>query len=141
MSWSNNAPGRAASVVADRIRSTAHDSSPIEGILARIVECLDQSWDLPAKDSEFLCGMEFQSVEDERAFYRRHQLDLVAAEQAVMLAPGELLIFDNLAIAHGRIGCRPAGELWQLCIGLKSAEQAVQAEILEALVARFTMPT
>ncbi|HWB65740.1 MAG TPA: hypothetical protein VG708_02800 [Mycobacteriales bacterium] len=130
-----------ASVVADRIRSAAHDNSPSEGILARIVECVDLSWDLPAKDSDFLCGMEFGNIHEEHTFYRRHQLELDAAEQVVTLAPGELLILDNLAIAHGRIGRRATRELWQLCLGLRSAEQSVQAEVLEAVAARFATTT
>jgi hypothetical protein len=127
-----------APVVGERIRSTAHDRSATEGILARIVACIDQTWDLPAKDDDFLCGMEFNSIDEERRFYRRHGINLNLAEQAVTLAPGELLLFDNLAIAHGRSGRRNTRELRQLCIGIKSADRSVQAEVVESLAARFT---
>jgi hypothetical protein len=37
----------------------------------------------------------------------------------VLIEPGELLIFDNLALAHGRRGRRAAGELHQRIYGYR----------------------
>jgi hypothetical protein len=123
------------SVITERLRSQARDASASEGILARIIEHIDQSCDLPVKDEEFLCGMEFNDIEAERQYHQRHGIDLSATEQRVALGAGELILFDNLAIAHGRLGQRPARELHQLCIGIKRADRSVQTRLLEELAA------
>jgi hypothetical protein len=116
-----------------------HEHEPSEGILARIVEAADRTMDLPNKGSrEFLCGLEFDSLSAERRFFARHHLDLRSSEQLVVLAPGEILIFDNLACAHGRIGSRRTHELRQVCFGFAGVsadhQRRVLAHSLDALV-------
>jgi hypothetical protein len=94
--------------------------SPVEGILGRLVEAADGSATLPAAGDGFLCGMEFASVADEREHLAARGLDLAAVERRVHVRPGELLVFDNLATAHGRAGTREPLELHQLCLGYRS---------------------
>jgi hypothetical protein len=125
----------APSTVIGRLRGSGEDA-PTEGIFARIIEAVDDSADLPAKDGEFLCGMEFNSIDDERSYYRRHGIELNSAERRIILGPGDLNAFDNQAVAHGRSGRRPSRELHQLCIGL-AADRAAQAQLLDELAARF----
>jgi alpha-ketoglutarate-dependent taurine dioxygenase len=61
----------------------------------------------------FFCGFEFDSLSAELRFFGRHGLHLHEVEIAVGLQPGELLVFDNLAVAHGRRGTHQPGELRQ----------------------------
>jgi len=129
-------PDRAA--LAQRLCRDAGDSAAVEGILARIIEAADESCDLPDRHAEgFLCGMEFSALPDERAYFARHGLQLAAAEQEIVLSPGELLLFDNLTAAHGRRGRRNTGELHQLCIGFGSLELSCQATLLDRILASF----
>lgn len=93
--------------------------SPVEGILGRLVEAADGSATLPAAGDGFLCGMEFSSLAEERAHLAARGLDLAAVERRVRVGPGELLVFDNLATAHGRAGTRDPLELHQICLGYR----------------------
>jgi hypothetical protein len=128
----------AHSVISERLRNTSADDSPVEGILARIIESVDQTLDLPSKEDEgFLCGMEFTSIDDERRFFARHGMSLAGVEQLFALGSGELLLFDNLATAHGRCGRRNAHELHQLCLGLPSADLAQQAATAARVIGAF----
>jgi hypothetical protein len=128
----------APDVLIDRLRAKSADDEAVEGVLARVVEALDQTRDLPAKDSDgFLCGMEFASLDDERRYFAQHGMSLESAEQEIVLEPGELLVFDNLAMAHGRRGRRQTNELHQLCVGFPSVEPADQAELLEWMLTRL----
>ena len=52
----------------------------------------------------FLCGMEFGKLSDELEFFAQRGLHLDAVGTEVCLRPGEVLVFDNLALAHGRRG-------------------------------------
>jgi hypothetical protein len=125
-------------VLIDRLRAKSADDEAVEGVLARVVEALDQTRDLPAKDSDgFLCGMEFASLADERRYFARHGMSLESAEQEIVLEPGELLVFDNLVMAHGRRGQRQTNELHQLCVGFPSVEPADQAKLLEQVLMRL----
>jgi hypothetical protein len=67
----------------------------------------------------------------------RHGLDLTAAEDEIVLSRGELLLFDNLAIAHGRRGRRHPGDLHQLCIGFGSLDLTGQTKLLDRFLAGF----
>jgi hypothetical protein len=126
------------SVITERLRDTSLDNAPVEGILARIVAAIDQTFDLPSKDDQgFLCGMEFASVEDEQRYYARHGMTLAGVEQQVALGSGELLLFDNFATAHGRAGRRRPRELHQLCIGLRSADLSQQAVTAARVMGAF----
>jgi hypothetical protein len=131
-------PWPARTVLAGRLCRDAGDGTVVEGILARIIEAADQSRDLPARDADgFLCGMEFSALEQERAYFARHGMRLAEAEEEIVLSRGELLLFDNLATAHGRRGRRETGELHQLCIGFGSLDLAGQATVLDWILAGF----
>jgi hypothetical protein len=131
-------PWPARAVLAERLCRDAADGTLVEGILARIIEAADQSRDLPDRNADgFLCGMEFSIVEEERRYFTRHGMHLAAAEEEIVLSGGELLLFDNLAIAHGRRGRRGPGELHQLCIGFGSLDLTGQAELLDRILAGF----
>lgn len=129
-------PARVA--LMERFRCSSAGDDPVDGVLARIVEAVDQSIDLPAKNADgFLCGMEFASIEDERRYFARHGMRLEAAEEEIILDRGELVVFDNLSIAHGRRGARRERELRQLCIGFRSLDQADQAKLLKCVFGSF----
>ena len=111
-----------------------------EGSLARLVEaaageCLPF---LPSVkvDPGFLCGLEFDSLRAELAFLERHGLRVHDVEISVTLQPGELLIFDNLAMAHGRRGRRRPGELRQRVFG-HSLPPAGQRTLRDGVLTAF----
>jgi hypothetical protein len=92
----------------------------VEGSLARIIEAaLGGHPVLPSvkTDPQFLCGTEFASLAAEAEFFAHRSLNLHEVEIEVGLGPGELLVFDNLAVAHGRRGTRRPGELNQRVFG------------------------
>jgi hypothetical protein len=125
-------------VLAGRLGQGTTTGSLVEGILARIIEAVDHCRDLPDRDADgFLCGMEFRALAEEHRYFARHGLDLAAVEQEIVLSSGELLLFDNLAVAHGRRGRRHTGELHQLCIGFESLDLTGQARLLDWFLARF----
>jgi hypothetical protein len=129
----------APAVLAERLRSgDVTDGDLVEGIFARIIEAADQSWDLPDRHADdFLCGLEFSALDCEHRYFAGHGLDLAAVEDQIVLSSGEVLIFDNLATAHGRQGRRDAGELHQLCIGFRALDLAGQAAVLDWILAGF----
>jgi hypothetical protein len=101
----------------------------VEGSLARIVEAAaaEHPPTLPSVKAEpgFLCGLEFDSLSAELAFFAHHGLRIHDAEIDIDLQHGELLLFDNLVLAHGRRGTRQPGELRQRVFGhrLQPADQ------------------
>jgi hypothetical protein len=111
----------------------------LEGSLARVVEAAAASPLLPSVKTQpgFLCGMEFDSLHSEVSFFRRHSLRVEAVQSEVALSPGELLVFDNVALAHGRRGIRRPGELCQRVFGERSAGIAQQRELRERLLSAF----
>jgi hypothetical protein len=125
-------------VLAERVCHDTGDGTLVEGILARMVEAVDQTRDLPDRgESDFLCGMEFLTLEEEHHYFARHGLCLEHVEEDIILSGGELLVFDNLTTAHGRRGRRDAGELHQLCIGFASLRLTDQAMLLDRILAAF----
>ena len=77
----------------------------VEGSLARIVEAaIGGPPVLPnvKKCHDFLCGTEFVSIQAETKFFALRGLHPKVVETTVRLSRGELLIFDNLRLAHGR---------------------------------------
>ena len=114
----------------------------VEGSLARIVEGAS-AWSspvLPSVKTEpgFRCGLEFDSLFAEFTFFARHGLDVDDVEISVDLQPGELLVFDNLALAHGRRGARRPGELHQRMFGHSlqpAAQRALRDGVLKAFYA------
>jgi hypothetical protein len=116
------------------------DRGYVEGSLARIVEgaTARSSPFLPSVKIEpgFLCGLEFDSLAAEHAFFARHGLCIHDVEISVDLQPGELLVFDNLALAHGRRGTRKPGELHQRMFGHR-LRPAAQKKVRDGVLAAF----
>jgi hypothetical protein len=111
-----------------------------EGILARVVEAADAGEpELPSVSATpgFLCGTEFDSLDQERRFFEDRGLCLASAETMVDLRPGELLIFDNLAWAHGRVGRRRAGELHQRIFGYRKLSSSGQRALRDTVLGAF----
>ena len=116
------------------------DRGYVEGSLARIVEGATD-WRSPflpnvKRNPGFLCGLEFDSLYAERAFFARHGLRIDDVEISVDLQPGELLVFDNLVLAHGRRGTRKPGELRQRMFG-HALQPAAQREVRDGVLAAF----
>jgi len=118
------------------------DHGYIEGSLARIVEAAAGRPALPSVKIEagFLCGMEFETLASELRFFERHSLSIDESAVEVSLGPGELLVFDNLAVAHGRRGTRQPGELHQWVFGECGAGIARQRELRDRVLAAFRAP-
>ncbi len=111
-----------------------------EGSLARVIEAaVGASPLLPSvkADPGFLCGMEFSSLTDELAFFRHHRLDVEMVALDVALGPGQLLVFDNLAVAHGRRGSRQPGELHQRVFGHRQLSPVGQRAMRERVLSAF----
>jgi len=119
------------------------DEGYVEGSFARIVEAAaaDSSPILPSVkiDPGFHCGMEFDSLSAELAFFKDHGLRIDEIEIDVPLAPGELLLFDNYAVAHGRRGTRRPGELRQRIYG-HSLQPAEQRKLRDDVLRKFQRP-
>ncbi|MFL5828934.1 MAG: hypothetical protein ACJ76X_03365 [Solirubrobacteraceae bacterium] len=112
----------------------------IEGSFARVIEAaLGGSPVLPSVKTErgFLCGTEFASLVDELEFFSDRGLPLERVEIEVRLRPGELLIFDNLMLAHGRRGIRRPGELHQRVFGHPALPVEQQVEIRDRMLRAF----
>jgi hypothetical protein len=114
------------------------DEDYLEGILARLVEAADASPSLPCTgEPGFLCGLEFASRAEERVHLSGRGLELDGIEAQVSLQPGELLLFDNLATAHGRLGTRAPLELHQRCLGYPRLGVARQHVLLDRVLGAF----
>jgi hypothetical protein len=114
-----------------------------EGSVARLLEAADgRSPLLPSVKAEpgFLCGLEFDTAEAEVRHLAGLGLDLEAAAVDVRLAPGDLLVFDNHAFGHGRLGRRLPGELHQRFFGSRAASVDEQLRLRDRLLARFRTP-
>jgi hypothetical protein len=116
------------------------DRGYTEGSLARIIEAAaaPASPIIPSVKVEpgFLCGLEFDSLSAELTFFSRYGLRPHDAEIEIPLQPGELLIFDNLAVAHGRRGTRQPGELRQRVFG-HHLQPAAQSELRDSVLTAF----
>jgi hypothetical protein len=115
----------------------------VEGSLARIVEAsADVPPALPSVKAhpDFRCGLEFAGLAEELAFFARHGLAVEQVEVEVVVRPGELLVFDNLAFAHGRRGVRQPGELHQRVFG-RILSPPAQASVRERLLDGFARPS
>ena len=55
----------------------------------------------------------------------------------IRLPPGQLLLFDNLELAHGRRGIRRPGELHQRVFGHRALAVAGQLELRDPALAAF----
>jgi hypothetical protein len=112
----------------------------VEGSLARIVEAVaaERSPLLPSVkiDPDFLCGLEFDCLRAELSFFAGHGLSVDDVEISIALQPGGLLLFDNLAMAHGRRGRRRPGELHQRVFGHR-LPPAAQRKVRDGLLTAF----
>jgi len=110
-----------------------------EGSLGRVVEAAAGEPRLPSVKSTpgFLCGMEFDTLARELAFFMRLGLDVAAVEVEIPLRPGDLLVFDNLAVAHGRRGSRRPEELHQRVYGHRLLRPAAQRALRDRFLAAF----
>ncbi len=86
---------------------------------------------------EFLCGTEFASLGAEVAFFSERGLPVEAVGFDISLRPGELLIFDNLKLAHGRRGIRRPAELNQRIFGHRALSVEQQIEIRDRVFDAF----
>jgi hypothetical protein len=113
-----------------------------EGSLARLVEAADGAAPLlpSVKEPGFRCGLEFDDADGEAAFFAARGLDVAAVAVEVRLAPGDLLVFDNHAVAHGRRGRRLPGELHQRFHGRLAAGVDEQLRLRDRLLDRFPSP-
>jgi len=112
----------------------------VEGSFARVVEgAAANSPRLPSvkADPGFLCGTEFDSLRSEVTFFDQHGLRVSEVEVEVDLQPGELLVFNNLALAHGRRGARQPGELRQRVYGHRRLSPAAQCELRDRVLTAF----
>lgn len=144
----------APAITADRLRARleaygathgAFDDAAgyYEGSLARLLEAAHPDAPvLPSlkSDPDFLCGTEFATINAETRFLAARGLDADAAEIAIALSPGELLLFDNLRHAHGRRGRRLPGELHQRVFGHRALPASDQRRLFDAVLARITSP-
>ncbi len=110
-----------------------------EGSLARVLEGAAGEPRLPSVKSTpgFLCGMEFDDLAAELSFITSLGLDVEGAQVEVPLGPGDLLVFDNLAVAHGRRGSRAPGELHQRIYGHRSLAPSAQRALRDRFLAVF----
>lgn len=112
----------------------------IEGSLARIIEAaVGRQPVLPSvkQRPEFLCGTEFASLAAEAGFFAQRDLQLEMVEIEICLRPGELLVFDNIAFAHGRRGTRRPGELGQRVFGHRALSVDKQLQLRERFLTAF----
>jgi hypothetical protein len=79
-------------------------------------------------------------LDAELAFFHRHGLNVEKVEIDIVLQPGQLLVFDNLMFAHGRIGQRQPGELHQRTFGHRRLSPAGQEGIREKILSAFYAP-
>jgi hypothetical protein len=75
----------------------------------------------------FMDGERLESTDahaQESEYYARHGIDVLAREQEVALAPGQLLFVDNTRVVHGRTGKRRAQEIFNFMFGVPSIDDA-----------------
>lgn len=113
-----------------------------EGSLARVAEAASGERRLPSVKSPagFLCGTEFNTLAAEQTFLGALGLDVQSVQVEIALGPGDLLIFDNLALAHGRRGRRRAGELHQRVYGHRALSPAAQRALRDRFLEMFEQP-
>jgi hypothetical protein len=81
--------------------------------------------------------MEFDTLAAELAFFTGFGLDVNTVEVEVPLRPGDLVVFDNLALAHGRLGSRRPGELHQRVYGHRLLPPPGQRALRDRFLAAF----
>lgn len=98
-------------------------------IFARVLDAVTGGNKLAAK-IDTMIGQCFEYDRDlkgeyglrqEQIFFQSAGLDLTKAEEQIALAPGDMLIFDNIRCVHGRVGQRRKRELIHFLYGVKQA--------------------
>lgn len=111
-----------------------------EGSLARVVEAaagVEPRLPSVKAHPDFLCGNEFQMLAAECDFFAALGLSVEDVCIEIALRPGELLVFDNLVLAHGRRGVRRPGELRQRVFGHRALSPSGQRELRDRVLAAF----
>jgi hypothetical protein len=119
-----------------RERSCGHS----EGSLARVIEAAlggPPVLTSVADDPDFLCGTEFATLADETRFFTERAICVENALIEVRLLPGQLLVFGNLALAHGLRGTREPEELHQRVFGHRSLPVWRQIQVRDHLLDAF----
>ncbi|MGE4232887.1 MAG: hypothetical protein AB7F43_06100 [Bacteriovoracia bacterium] len=75
-----------------------------------------------------------RGMEKEEEFFSSNGISLSERETQVNLKPGDLLIIDNIRVAHGRIGKRSAEEIYQLMYGVENVARYEVEEIRKSVV-------
>jgi hypothetical protein len=111
----------------------------VEGSLARLIDAADDMPALPSVKAEpgFLCGMEFDRLLSVETFFARHGLRIAEVAVEISLESGQLLAFDNAALAHGRRGSRAPGELHQRAWGHRQLDLVGQRHLRDKVLAAF----
>lgn len=112
----------------------------VEGSLARIIEAAAGGTpQLPSVKTTpgFLCANEFANLAAELAFFDAQGLSVPAVQLALKIRPGGVVIFDNLALAHGRCGTRRPGELHQRVFGYHALDVDRQRVLRDLVLAAF----
>lgn len=78
-------------------------------------------------------GLQTSGIEAERLLLQGLGVDLRSGEERVCLEPGDMLLFDNLAVVHGRIGRRQPRELWQMLFGLRSLSSSAIERVVSTV--------
>jgi hypothetical protein len=86
---------------------------------------------------DFLGGNEFRSLDAEHAFFEAFGLSIPDAQREVVIEPGSVAIFDNLALVHGRVGARRPGELRQRFFGYRGLDPARQRILRDRVLDAF----
>jgi hypothetical protein len=115
-----------------------------EGSFARVIDAASANPPLLPSvkvEPDFLCGTEFETLGAELAFFRGQGLEVEDVEIDLLLRPGQLLVFDNLAFAHGRRGGRQPGELHQRIFGHQRLSPADQLGVRDRVLDAFYAPS
>jgi len=86
---------------------------------------------------DFLCGTELSTIDDETLFFAQRGLSIDAVAVEVRLQPGELLLFDNLAVAHGRRESR-ARRTALKSVRAPALDPGEQIKLRDRMLAAFT---
>jgi hypothetical protein len=86
-------------------------------------------------------GNEFGSIEDESAFFKRHGIEIEAVAKSIKLQPGQLILFDNTRMVHGRVGRRKKHEIFQMSYGLKNVSEDASREFATQFLLSFAVPS